>query len=69
MSKAPRPHLPKLRQHLTWTIALKLVFLFALWWLFVREERVAVNADTAASHLLQAAAQQPAPTPQPQEQP
>ena len=36
-------------------LALKLVVLMALWWGFVREQRVHVNVDRVAAQLLQTA--------------
>lgn len=33
-------------------LLLKLLVLLALWWIFVREQRVAVDADAAATQLL-----------------
>jgi len=33
-------------------LLVKLVVLLALWWIFVREQRVAVDADAAATQLL-----------------
>lgn len=33
-------------------LVLKLVLLTGLWWGFVRDQRVAVNADAATTHLL-----------------
>jgi len=33
-------------------LLLKLLVLLALWWIFVREQRVAVDTDAAATQLL-----------------
>jgi hypothetical protein len=41
----------RLVRHLVITVALKLVVLTGLWWAFVRDERVGVDADRAAAHL------------------
>lgn len=41
---------------LTLALLVKLVVLFGLWWGFVREQRVAVDAQTAATQLLGAEA-------------
>ena len=41
---------------LTLALLVKLVVLFGLWWGFVREQRVAVDAQTAATQLLGAPA-------------
>jgi hypothetical protein len=41
----------RLVRHLVIAVALKLVVLTGLWWAFVRDERVGVNADRAAAHL------------------
>ena len=38
-------------RHLALAVALKLVVLSALWWAFVRDERVCVDGDRAAAHL------------------
>jgi hypothetical protein len=41
----------RLVRHLVIAVALKLVVLTGLWWAFVRDERVGVDADRAAAHL------------------
>lgn len=41
----------RLVRHLAIAVALKLVVLAALWWAFVRDERVSVDAEAAAAHL------------------
>lgn len=38
-------------RHLFIAVALKLVVLSALWWAFVRDERVGVDVDRAAAHM------------------
>jgi hypothetical protein len=40
-----------LARHLAVVVALKLAVLTALWWAFVRDDRIAVDPDTAAAHL------------------
>ncbi len=40
-----------LARHLAIAVALKLAALAVLWWAFVRDERVGVDADRAAAHL------------------
>jgi hypothetical protein len=49
----------RLLRHLTVAVVLKLVVLAALWWAFVRDARVQVDADTAAARVT-AAVQVPA---------
>lgn len=39
-------------RHLAIAVALKLAVLCALWWAFVRDERVGVDIDRAAAHLV-----------------
>ncbi len=51
-----------LLRHLTWAIVLKLLFITALWWLFVRDARRDVDTQETAAHFL--AAPQPSPTPE-----
>lgn len=46
--KATQDHLVR---HLVIAIALKLVVLTGLWWAFVRDEKVGVDANRAAAHL------------------
>ena len=41
----------RLVRHLAIAVALKLVVLTALWWAFVRDERVGVDVDRAAAHM------------------
>lgn len=41
----------RLIRHLFIAVALKLVVLTGLWWLFVRDDRVGVDADRAAAHM------------------
>ena len=41
----------RLVRHLAIAVALKLVVLTALWWAFVREERVGIDVDRAAAHM------------------
>ena len=41
----------RLVRHLAIAVALKLVVLTAIWWAFVRDERVGVDVDRAAAHL------------------
>ena len=48
---------PSLLRKLALVLALKLVLLLALWWLFVRDQGVAVDASNVAAQLLQAAPQ------------
>jgi hypothetical protein len=43
-------------RHLALAVALKLAVLLALWWVFVRDSRVDVDATRAAHHLSTAAA-------------
>ncbi|XUM19825.1 cytochrome oxidase putative small subunit CydP [Bradyrhizobium oligotrophicum S58] len=50
----------RLFRHLGVAIAAKLVLLLALWWAFVRDARIDVDAPTAAAHLVGAnSARQP----------
>lgn len=46
-----------LLRKLSLALALKLVLLMVLWWFFVRDQGVAVDASSAAAQLLQAAPQ------------
>jgi hypothetical protein len=41
----------RLTRHIAWAVALKLALLAALWWFFVRDDRVSVDAARAAAHL------------------
>ncbi len=45
----------RLLRHLVLAVLLKLAVLVALWWAFVRDDRVAVDADQAAARLVQPA--------------
>lgn len=42
----------RLVRHLAVAVALKLAVLAALWWVFVRDERVSVDAAAAAARLV-----------------
>lgn len=44
---------PTLARKLALVLLLKLALLLALWWGFVREQRVTVDADKVAAQLLQ----------------
>lgn len=46
----PPPANPLLR-HLVTAVVLKLVVLTVLWWAFIRDGRVGVDAERAAAHL------------------
>jgi hypothetical protein len=46
-----KPAQDRLVRHLAFAIALKLVVLTALWWAFVRDERVSVDVERTATHL------------------
>ncbi|GAP36756.1 cytochrome oxidase putative small subunit CydP [Piscinibacter sakaiensis] len=52
----------RLVRHLALAVALKLLLLSTLWWAFVRDERVGVDADRAAAHLGVTADTSPSPT-------
>jgi hypothetical protein len=41
----------RLVRHLAIAVALKLVVLSGLWWGFVRDERVSVDAEAASAHI------------------
>jgi multidrug resistance efflux pump len=43
----------RLVRKLAVVIVIKLIAIFALWWLFVRDERVPVTPDTVVNHLWQ----------------
>jgi hypothetical protein len=43
-----------LASKLALVLLIKLALLLALWWVFVREQRVTVDADNVAAQLLQA---------------
>jgi hypothetical protein len=43
-----------LASKLALVLLIKLVLLLALWWVFVREQRVTIDADNVAAKLLQA---------------
>ena len=47
-----KPHDKTLLQKLAIALLVKLVLLTALWWGFVRDQRVAVDGDAAAAQLL-----------------
>jgi len=49
-----------LLRHLAAAVLLKLVVLTALWWVFVRDDRVDVDAERAAAHVGAGAAVAPA---------
>ena len=55
------PDESRLLRHLVWAVALKLLVLVALWWGFVRDDRVGVDPERAADHL-----SRPAASPRPQ---
>ncbi len=55
----------RLRHHLSWVLLLKMLALAALWWMFVRDDRVAVEADAAAAHLVAPSSTPPAHSPSP----
>jgi len=42
----------RLVRHLVIAVLVKLALLLALWWLFVRDHRVPVDAEQAAAHLV-----------------
>ncbi|WP_341891651.1 cytochrome oxidase putative small subunit CydP [Variovorax sp. YR752] len=46
-------------RHLVIAVALKLLVLIALWWAFVRDDRIAIDVERAASHLGSATAVHP----------
>jgi hypothetical protein len=48
-------------RHLAIAVALKLAVLCALWWAFIRDERVGVDIDRAAAHLVVSGAPETAP--------
>lgn len=54
--KAMKPDEARLVRHLVIAVAVKLVVLIALWWAFVRDDRVTVDIEQAAAHLGTAAA-------------
>lgn len=41
----------RLLRHLVMAVVIKLALLTALWWVFVRDAQVAVDAQSTASHL------------------
>jgi len=41
----------RLRLHLAITVLFKLVALILIWWFFIRQDAVDLNADLMASHL------------------
>lgn len=46
-----KPARDPLLRHLALAVVLKLAVLVALWWGFIRDERVGVDPDRAAAHL------------------
>lgn len=60
MASAPSPRIASrnamiaihLRRHLYLIVAVKLALLGAIWWCFVRDARVPVDPDGAATHML-----------------
>lgn len=40
----------RLKRHLTTAVVVKLLVLLALWWVFVRDQRVSVDPAQAAAH-------------------
>jgi len=42
----------RLLRHLALAIAVKLLLLYGLWWAFIRDHGVQVDARTAATHLV-----------------
>jgi hypothetical protein len=51
-----KPRESPLVRHLALAIAVKLALLAALWWVFVRVDRVSVDAESASAHLADPAA-------------
>jgi hypothetical protein len=51
LCKAMSPGEARLVRHLAFAIAAKLAVLVALWWAFVRDDRVDVDVDQAAAHI------------------
>jgi hypothetical protein len=49
--RAVKPPRYSLARHLAIAAAVKLVALALLWWVFVREDRVGVDAEAAATHV------------------
>jgi uncharacterized membrane protein YozB (DUF420 family) len=47
----------RLLQHLVIAVAIKLLVLFALWWAFVRDERVTPDSGQVATHVMGVPAQ------------
>jgi cytoskeletal protein RodZ len=41
----------RLVRHLVWVVVIKLIVLVALWWWFVRDQRVTLDATAAAQHV------------------
>lgn len=41
----------RLVRHLAWVVIVKLVVLTAIWWAFVREQRVSADVNATAAHL------------------
>lgn len=57
-----QPSANPLVRHLTLAVVLKLVVLMALWWAFVRDGRIDVDATRTATHLSTAAEASPQPS-------
>ena len=49
----------RLVRHLVTAVVLKLVVLTVLWWAFVRDDRISIDAERAAAHLGATAASRP----------
>ncbi len=48
-----------LLRKLAWTVAIKLIALSVLWWVFVRDAQIAVDTSAAARQLLSPTASAP----------
>jgi len=48
MKASPHPLVHKL----AWAVAIKLLLLTAIWWFFLADQKVEVDAEQASSHLL-----------------
>jgi hypothetical protein len=46
-----KQHQPRLRQEIILLVVIKLIAIFALWWYFVRDAQVSIDAPAAADHL------------------
>ena len=42
-----------LARKLLWVVAIKLMVLFALWWVFIREQRINVDPSMMMAHTIQ----------------